>query len=94
LRGIKSRLIWSYILVIFFTVITLEVLLTVSIEKYYYKNMESLISKQIKVSVGFYNNYFSSSRLKENVENNADIFWKNTSAEVQIIDSSGKMLMD
>jgi signal transduction histidine kinase len=94
LKGIKARLVWSYLLVIFLTVVTLEVFLTVSIEKYYYKNMESLLSKQIKVSVDFYNNYFSSSSLKENVENNADIFWKNTSAEVQIIDKSGNMLMD
>ena len=94
MKGIKARLIWSYLLVIVFTVITLEVFLTVSIEKYYYKNMESLLSKQIKGSVDFYNNYFSSSSLKENVENNDDIFWKNTSAEVQIIDNSGMMLMD
>ncbi|MGH4117462.1 HAMP domain-containing sensor histidine kinase [Clostridium sp.] len=94
MRGIKARLIWSYLLVIVFTVITLEVVLTVSVGKYYYKNMESLLSKQIKGSVDFYNNNFSSSSLKENVENNADIFWKNTSAEVQIIDDSGMMLMD
>jgi len=94
LRGIKARLVWSYLLVIVFTVITLEVFLTISLEKYYYQNMESLLSKQIKGSVDFYNNYFSSSSLKENVENNDDIFWKNTSAEVQIIDNSGMMLMD
>jgi signal transduction histidine kinase len=94
LRGIKARLIWSYLLVIVFTVITLEVVITVSVGKYYYKNTESLLSKQIKSSVDFYNNNFSSSSLKENVENNADIFWKNTSAEVQIIDNSGMMLMD
>ena len=94
LRGIKARLVWSYLLVIFFTVITLEVFLTVSIEKYYYKNMESLLSKQIKGSVDFYDNYLASSSLKENVENDADIFWKNTSAEVQIIDNSGMMIMD
>ena len=79
---------------IVFTVITLEVFLTVSIEKYYYKNTESLLTKQIKGSVDFYNSYFSSSSLKENVENNADVFWKNTTAEVQIIDNSGMMLMD
>ncbi|MBU3161312.1 HAMP domain-containing histidine kinase [Clostridium frigoris] len=94
MRGIKARLVWSYLLVIVFTVITLEVFLTVSLEKYYYQNMETLLSKQIKGSVDFYNNYFSSSSLKENVENNDDIFWKNTSAEVQIIDKSGMMLMD
>ncbi|WP_259472613.1 sensor histidine kinase [Clostridium estertheticum] len=94
LNGIKARLVWSYLVVIVFTVITLEVFLTVSLEKYYYQNMESLLSKQIEGSVDFYNNYFSSSSLKENVENNDDIFWKNTSAEVQIIDNSGMMLMD
>lgn len=94
MRGIKARLVWSYLLVIFLTAITLEFFFIASIEKYYYKNMETLLSNQIKISASFYSNYFSSSTLKENVENNADIFWKNTSAEVQIIDVSGKMLMD
>lgn len=56
--------------------------------------MQNLISSQIMASADFYNNYFSSSSLENNIQDNADIFWKNTNAEVQIIDKNRKMLMD
>ena len=52
--------------------------------------MENMVFNQMKVSVDFYNSYLSSSSLKKNIQDNADIFWKNTSAEVQIIDTSGR----
>jgi signal transduction histidine kinase len=56
--------------------------------------MENLVSNQIKASAEFYNNYFSSSSLEKNVQDNADIFWKNTNAEVQIINKNQNMLLD
>ncbi len=94
LKGIKGRLVGSYIFIIAVTVAILEVFLILTISQYYYKNIENMLSRQIKVSVDFYNSYLSSSSLKKNIQDNADIFWKNTSAEVQIIDSSREMLMD
>lgn len=51
-------------------------------------------SSQIEASANFYDCYLSSNSLKDNVENNTDIFWSNTSSEVQIIDCSRYMLMD
>ncbi|OFI06761.1 alkaline phosphatase synthesis sensor protein PhoR [Clostridium acetireducens DSM 10703] len=94
MKGIKSRLVGSYLFIIIITVFILEAVLIAAIKKYYYNNTQNLLSNQIKISVEFYNNYFSSSTLEENVRNNADIFWKNTSAEVQIINKDSKMLMD
>lgn len=94
LNGIKERMIGSYLFIIIFTVVIIESFLIFSISRYYYKNMENMVSNQIKVSVDFYNSYLASSSLKKNISDNADIFWKNTSAEVQVIDVSGRMLMD
>ena len=94
LNGIKERMIGSYLFIIIFTVVIIESFLIISISRYYYKNMENMVSNQIKVSVDFYNSYLASSSLKKNISDNADIFWKNTSAEVQVVDVSGRMLMD
>ena len=94
LSGIKERMIGGYLFIIIFTVVIIESFLIFSISRYYYKNMENMVSNQIKVSVDFYNSYLASSSLKKNISDNADIFWKNTSAEVQVVDVSGRMLMD
>lgn len=94
LRGIKQRMVGSYLIIIIMTVFVLETFLILSIKRRYYKNMENVVENQIRVSVDFYNSYLASSSLEKNIQDNADIFWKNTSAEVQIIDNSHKMLMD
>ncbi|HBM74597.1 MAG TPA: two-component sensor histidine kinase, partial [Clostridiaceae bacterium] len=85
MKGITRRLVLSYFLIIFITVAALEIFLITALNKYYYSNMQNLITNQITAAADFYNNYFSSSSLEKNVQDNADIFWKNTNAEVQII---------
>ncbi len=94
MKGITRRLVLSYFLIIFITVAALEIFLITALNKYYYSNMQNLITNQITAAADFYNNYFSSSSLEKNVQDNADIFWKNTNAEVQIINKSNKLLMD
>ncbi len=94
MKSITQRLVLSYFIVIFITVSVLEVFLISALDKYYNNNMKELVGNQIKASADFYNNYFSSSSLEKNIEDNADIFWKNTNAEVQIINKDKKMLLD
>lgn len=94
MKGIAKRLVLSYFLIIFLTVAVLEIFLITALNKYYYSNMQNLLTNQITAAADFYNNYFSSSSLEKNVEDNADIFWKNTNAEVQIIDKNNRLLMD
>ncbi len=94
MKGIRGRLLVSYIVSITITVIVLESILLFALRQYYYNSVKSLLSNQIIVSADFYNTYFSSSALRKNVQDNADIFWKNTTAEVQIIDKDGNILMD
>ncbi|KEH86313.1 membrane protein [Clostridium novyi A str. BKT29909] len=94
LKSIRNKVTLSYIGIIIFTVIISQIIVLTSIKKYFYDNAKELLKNQITLSAEFYNTYLSSIDLKQNVANDVDIFWKNTSAEVQILDTKGNMLMD
>lgn len=81
-------------LIIFITVGILEIFLVDVIRKNYYKNLEDNLINQIKISSDIYAGYFSDASLNENVLNNVDAFWKQTPAQVQIIDLNRKVIMD
>lgn len=92
--GIRKRMALSFIFIVVLTVILLEALLINIVRQNYYKNLENNLFSQIKVSADIYNKYFSDATLNDNVLNNVDSFWKQTDAQVEIIDISGKVLMD
>ena len=94
MKSIRNKVTLSYIGIIIFTVIISQIIVLTSIKKYFYDNAKELLKNQITLSAEFYNTYLSSIDLKQNVANDVDIFWKNTSAEVQILDTKGNMLMD
>ena len=93
-KGIRARLVGSYLIIILIAVIILDFVIISTLRQYFYSNAEDMLFNQIKVSADYYNSYLSSSNLKDNIQDNADMFWKNTTAEVQIIDLSGNVLMD
>ena len=76
------------------SVVVLEIVLISFVKKYYYDNLEETLTNQIKISADFYVRYFSNSSLEENILANVDTFWRQTTSQVQIIDNSGKLLMD
>lgn len=94
MKSIKKRLVINFIVVVFISVLFLELLLINFVKQYYYKNMEDVLTNQIEISTELYSRYFSNVRIEENVLENVDVFWKQTSAQVQIIDLSGRVLMD
>lgn len=94
MKGIRTRLVGSYLIIILIAVIILDFVIITTLRQYFYNNAEDMLYNQIKVSADYYNSYLSSSDLKDNIQDNADMFWKNTTAEVQIIDLSGNILMD
>lgn len=81
-------------LVIIISIVLLELLTTLFIRQYYYQNIEDLLTNQVKISSDFYNKYFSNATLEENILSNVDVFWNQTDAQVQVIDKSGKLLLD
>ncbi len=93
-KSIKRRLIINFILIIISMVIILELLFISTVKNNYYKNLEQNLLSQIKVSSDSYLKYYSDYSLSENVLNNVDTYWSETTAQVQLIDSNGKVIMD
>lgn len=93
-KSIKRRLLINFILIIIFMVTILEILFINTVKDNYYKNLEQNLLSQIKISSDYYLKLFSDSSLFENVLNNVDTYWKQTTAQVQIIDLSGRVIMD
>lgn len=94
MKSIKSRIIRNFIIVVLMTIIILDTLLAIFVRQYYYNNTETILENQINLAVNFYDRYYSTSSLLENIYDNVDSFWKQTSAQVQIFDDKGKLLMD
>ena len=81
-------------LVILLSVGILEIMLIDFVQRYYYNNLDEILTNQIITSADFYSRYFSNATLEENVMDDIDVFWKQTAAQVQILDTSGTVLMD
>jgi len=94
MKSIKSKLVGNFMLVIFTSIFILELLLIGFVKQYYYNNTEQMLLSQIKVSADFYSRYFANSTLRENITESVDVFWKQTEAQVQIIDIKGTVLLD
>lgn len=93
-RSIRTRLVKNFMLVIIITVVILEVVLINGIKSYYYKNVEDILSNQVEFSTNFYSRFFSSSSLEDVIIDDIDIFWQDTTAQVQILTLEGELLMD
>lgn len=94
MKSIKSRIIRNFIIVILSTIMILDILLIVFVKQYYYDNTETILTNQIDLAANFYDRYYSSSSLLWNIYDNIDAFWNQTTAQVQIFDDNGKLLMD
>ncbi|SHH99479.1 sensor histidine kinase [Clostridium grantii] len=94
MKSIKRKLTLSYLVIIIITVLLAEVGLISLLQKYYYSNAKEILVNEIELSSNFYNTYLSNESLEKNIANDVDIFWKNTNAEVQILDINGNILMD
>ncbi len=84
----------NFMFIIIITVIILEIFLVTSIRENYYKNLEDTLINQLQTSADLYVRYFSDTTLQENILNNVDTFWKQVTAQVEIIDMDGRVLMN
>lgn len=93
-KSIRNKLLQGIFVIIFSTVMFLNILLLIFVRKYYYDNTEDLLKSRIQVSINFYNKYFSSRSLSETIYDNIDTFWNENNVQVEIFDSNGNLLMD
>lgn len=94
MKSIKLRLLKNFMLIIIASIMAFEVFLISFTKRYYYGNLEEMLTNQVKISSDFYSRYFSNTTLEENIMDNVDVFWKQTNAQVQIINNKGVILLD
>ncbi len=94
MKSIKNRIIRNFIIVVFSTIVILDILLMVFVRQYYYKNIQTILTNQIDLAINFYDRYYSTTSLELNVYDNVDAFWNQTTAQVQIFDNQGRLIMD
>ncbi len=94
MNSIRVRLTVFFMVVIVITVFSLEALLTYTVRQNFFGSMESSLTNQIRISADLYAKYFADATLEENVLYNVDAFWKQTNAQVEIIDKDGSIIMD
>ncbi|RXI50013.1 two-component sensor histidine kinase [Clostridium tetani] len=94
MKSIKLRLLKNFMLIIVISILAFEVFLISFTKRYYYGNLEEMLTNQVKLSSDFYSRYFSNTTLEENIMDNVDVFWKQTNAQVQIINTQGIVLLD
>ncbi|WP_042162016.1 sensor histidine kinase [Paenibacillus gorillae] len=92
--SIQKRLVGSYVTVICVTVLILEIFLIVYVRYYYLHNVERSLMNQAELSASFYEQYFADADLEEQSERLLKGFAHNSDAQVQIINSAGRLLQD
>ncbi|MHB1407907.1 MAG: sensor histidine kinase [Desulfitobacteriaceae bacterium] len=94
MSSIRLRLTVIFMLIIVITVTILETFLIYTVKQNYYGSLEGSLTNQIKISADFYSKYFADATLQENVLYNVDAFWKQSNAQVEIVDKAGTIIMD
>lgn len=92
--SLKKRLVRNFLIIIFISVLAFEGMLLYFTKYYFYTNTENVLTNQIKIASEFYSKYFSDVPLEKNIIDHVDVFWKQTTAQVQIVDLSGRVLLD
>lgn len=92
--SIQKRLVGSYLVVISITVLILEIFLIVSVRYYYFHNIERVLMNQAELSASFFQQYFAEEDLEKQSERLLQGFTTHSDAQVQIMDSSGRLLQD
>lgn len=90
MKSIRFRLILSYITITLLTLFILDCFLIVSIRNYYFDNIQQILSKQAELSGKFYEKYIHN----DDMESLLNTFSSNTSAQVQIINTSHVLIED
>lgn len=94
MESVRRKLIKNFLVVIIITIIIINLFMMSFLKQYYYENTRRFLENQVDASISFYNKYFSSYTLKENIFDNADAFWQNTHDRIEILNTDGQLIMD
>ena len=92
--SIRYSIIKSSISVFLFIILALSLSISYYVRKAYYDTIRDNLSNQIIKAVENYQNNYKNSSLETNILLDLDDFINSTSAQVQVIDLDGRVLMD
>lgn len=92
MHSLKSRIIVSSMVVIFFVVLTFEIIFTIGIREYYYGSIERVIQDRATLSAEFYNKYLPESSLTYKSRYIIDNYGDDDYCIVQIINKYGEIV--
>ena len=93
-KSLRTRIMTQFFLVIVLIVIFFEIFLIFTIKNYYYSGVTGIIQSQAKYSAKLYEIHLANSSLSELVLDDIEEFYSEVNAQVQILNNSGKVLLD
>lgn len=93
-KGIKRRVVWSYLLLIIFSVVLFEVVILFALRLYYMDGMKQALRDQGMMFASFYEQEIIDDRLKLDAGNLLNQYNFLVDAHVQLIDEKGLILAD
>lgn len=93
-KSLRIRIMTQFFMVIVLIVIFFEIFLIFTIKNYYYSGVTGIIQSQAKYSAKLYEIHLANSSLSELVLDDIEEFYSEVNAQVQILNNSGKVLLD
>ena len=93
-KSLRTRIMIQFFMVIVLIVIFFEIFLIFTIKNYYYSGVTGIIQSQAKYSAKLYEIHLANSSLSELVLDDIEEFYSEVNAQVQILNNSGKVLLD
>lgn len=94
MNGIKGKIVRYFAMIVLLTIIVLNVLLFNFVKYHNYTTIRVELENEIKKSADLYKENYSDEPIEQNIIYTPDGFWNTSKAQVQVIDSSGMLLMD
>jgi len=93
-KGIRGRLIWTYIFIVLSAILLLEGFLVEWVWRYYTGNIREIMVQQAQLANNFFKNYIEDANLIYVAQDLSEDFAQVSNTEVQVMNTSGIVLGD
>lgn len=93
-KSIRTKIIKKYLFLFIISTFIFELFLIYSVKYYYYSTIEGQLRSEAKYSQELYLNYLTDYSLSQVILEDANQFYRQNSARVQILDNTGLVMLD
>lgn len=92
--SIGKRLVRNFSIIVIVAVIVIEIFLIIMFKEFYYSTAENELDNRLTLSIEYYNKFHFGKTIEELVVEDVKLLWSHSNSEVQILDTSGNVLLD